>query len=293
MTGFGEARAQGEAFALAVDIRAVNNRHLKVTVRAPEPLHLLEAEFEKVIRRSVRRGSVLVHVRLERTARPGDFRVNAAALRSYAEQVLRVANELGLPPAASGAMFGSLLTLPGVTQETDAGSSADADWPLVEPVLEQAVANLQSMRRGEGAAMARELLSLCDEIAAEIEQVRQRAPVVTTAYRDRLLERVRQLLADTDVTVSQNDVLREVSVFAERSDVAEEVVRLASHLDQFREVATRGDESAGRKLEFLTQEMFREANTIGSKAGDVQVSRHVVAVKATLEKVRELIQNVE
>ena len=140
--------------------------------------------------------------------------------------------------------------------------------------------------------MARELLALRDHIGAELAQVRARAPQVSVAFRDRLLERVRGLLAELDVQIDRTDLIKEVSVFAERSDIAEEVVRLASHLEQFQEVVNE-PESAGRKLEFLTQEMFREANTIGSKASDVDISRHVVEIKADLERVRELMQSVE
>ena len=120
----------------------------------------------------------------------------------------------------------------------------------------------------------------------------ERQPVVAVAYRDRLLERVRGLLSELDVQIDRSDLIKEVSIFAERSDVAEEVVRLASHLEQFQDVINE-PESAGRKLEFLTQEMFRETNTIGSKASDVDISRHVVEIKGTLEKIRELVQNVE
>ena len=115
---------------------------------------------------------------------------------------------------------------------------------------------------------------------------------MSVLYRDRLLERVRGLLAELDVKIDRTDLIKEVSVFAERSDMAEEVVRLASHLDQFQEMF-KEPESAGRKLEFLTQEMFRETNTIGSKASDVEISRHVVEIKGTLEKIRELVQNIE
>jgi len=140
--------------------------------------------------------------------------------------------------------------------------------------------------------MSQELLALRDVIGGQLDAIRQRSPAVVTAFRDRLLERVKRLLGELDVKLDRSDLIKEVSVFAERSDIAEEVVRLASHLDQFQEFV-REPESAGRKLEFLTQEMFREANTIGSKGSDVEISRHVVEVKAALEKIRELIQNVE
>src|SRR5204863_4375439 len=141
-------------------------------------------------------------------------------------------------------------------------------------------------------AMAQELLSLRDFIGGHLDAIRGRSPQVVTAFRDRLLERVAGLLRELDVKLDRSDLIKEVSVFAERSDIAEEVVRLASHLDQFQEIMNE-PESTGRKLEFLTQEMFREANTIGSKASEVEISRHVVEIKGTLEKVRELVQNIE
>ena len=140
--------------------------------------------------------------------------------------------------------------------------------------------------------MAQELLGYRDTIFRHLEAVRTRAPLVVSTFRDRLQDRVRQLLAEHDVQIDRNDLIREVSIFAERSDIAEEVVRLATHLDHFREIMNE-EESPGRKLEFLTQEMFREANTIGSKASDVDISREVVEIKGTLEKIRELVQNVE
>ena len=129
-------------------------------------------------------------------------------------------------------------------------------------------------------------------IGRHLEKIRDRGPQIAVAFRDRLLDRVRTLLGELDVEIDRDNLIREVSIFAERSDIAEEVVRLATHLDHFQEIM-KEPESPGRKLEFLTQEMFREANTIGSKASDVDISREVVEIKGTLEKVRELIQNIE
>ncbi len=292
MTGYGEARHQSDALSLAIELRSVNNRYLKISLRAPEPYHLLEPEFEKVIRQKVRRGTVQVHVRCERQTSAQDFRINLVALRSYLSQVNEVIREQGVP-AAAHAMLGQVLTLPGVVPEPGATPLAvDEEWPLFQRVLEAALDKLQTMRRDEGQAMADELLQHRDTIAAELAQIRQRSPGVLEAYRDRLHERVRKLLGELDVEIDRSELIKEVSIFAERSDVAEEVVRLESHLVQFQEIMNER-ESPGRKLEFLTQEMFREANTIGSKASDVEISRHVVEIKGTLEKIRELIQNVE
>src|SRR5262245_25691791 len=292
MTGYGEARYQSDTLTLAIELRALNNRYLKVTLRAAEPYNLLEPEVEKVIRRTVRRGTVQVHLRYQRQHAPQDFQVNAVALRSYVVQLRPLAEELGLRDRGE-VLLAQALALPGVVPEPgDVASNLQEEWPLVERVLGEAVGRLQGMRQEEGRVMAQELLQLRDHIAGHLGRIRERAPAVAVAYRDRLLERVRSLLAELDVEIDRSDLIKEVSIFAERSDIAEEVVRLGSHLDQFQEIMNE-PESAGRKLEFLTQEMFREANTIGSKAGEVEISRHVVEIKAGLEKIRELVQNVE
>jgi uncharacterized protein (TIGR00255 family) len=291
MTGYGEARHQGEDLSVSVELRALNNRYLKVSLRAADPYHLLEPEFEKVVRRVVRRGTLQVHLRCERAAAPQDYRVNVTALRSYLAQLRPLAAEVGL--ANGGGLLGSILALPGVVPEPGGFSShIDDDWPVLERVLQEALGRLQTMRQEEGRAMAQELLSHRDAIARHLGRIRTRIPQVAAAFRDRLYERVRAVLADLDVQLDRSELIKEVSIFSERSDIAEEVVRLSSHLDQFQEMMNEA-ESPGRKLEFLTQEMFREANTIGSKASDVEISREVVEIKGTLEKIRELVQNVE
>jgi uncharacterized protein (TIGR00255 family) len=289
MTGFGY---QSDALSLAIELRALNNRYLKISVRATEPYNLLETEFEKVLRRTIRRGTVQVHVRFERQHAAQEYRINMTALRSYLSQLRGMSEELGLRGGAAD-VLAPLLALPGVVPEPgDTLMHLEEDWPLIERVLEEAVGRLQAMRQEEGRAMAQELLQHRDYVAARLAQIRARAPAVASAYRDRLHDRVRSLLSELDVEINRSDLIKEVSIFAERSDIAEEVVRLASHLDQFQEILNE-PESPGRKLEFLTQEMFREANTIGSKASDVEISRQVVEIKGTLEKIRELVLNVE
>ena len=292
MTGYGEASYQSDTLHLAIELRAVNNRYLKVSLRASEPYNLLEPEFEKVIRRVVRRGTIQVHVRCQRQLLPQDFQINGVALQSYVAQLRELSGKIGLAEEGH-VLLSQVLALPGVVPEpATAAYRPEEEWPILEKVLDQALGRLQAMRQEEGRAMAQELLQMRDHIGQELEHIRARVPRVAGLYRDRLLERVRSLLGELDVQIDRSDLIKEVSIFAERSDIAEEVVRLASHLDQFREVINE-PESAGRKLEFLTQEMFRETNTIGSKASDVDISRHVVEIKGALEKIRELVQNVE
>ena len=291
MTGYGEAQFNSDTLQLAVELRAVNNRYLKVTLRAAEPYNLLEPEIEKVIRRSLKRGTIQCHLRCHRQMAAGDYKINPVALSSYLRQVEGVCGEIG--SASAHALLAGVLALPGVVPEpTGVSLDLEQEWPRLEGVLEQALVRLQGMRLEEGRAMARELLQQRDHIAAQLELVRRRVPHVAEAYRDRLLERVRLLLGELDVEIERKDIIKEVAIFAERSDIREEVVRLSSHLGQFQEIINE-PESAGRKLEFLTQEMFRETNTIGSKASDVEISRHVVEIKSALEKIREMVQNVE
>jgi uncharacterized protein (TIGR00255 family) len=293
MTGYGEAHHRGDALNLAVELRALNNRYLKVSLRAADPYHLLEPEFEKVIRRVVRRGTLQVHLRYERASAPQDFRINPVALSSYLGQLRDVCDQLGLGERGD-ALMAQALALPGVVPEPGGagGTRLHDDWPVMEKVLLEALGRLQAMRQEEGRAMAQEMLAYRDGIARHLGRIRERIPQVTAGYRERLLERVRNALAELDVKLDRSDLIKEVSIYSERSDVSEEVVRLSSHLDQFQEMMNE-PESAGRKLEFLTQEMFREANTIGSKASDVEISREVVEIKGILEKIRELVQNVE
>lgn len=292
MTGFGEARTPAAGLAVAVEVRALNNRHLKVTVRGTDPYPMFEAELEKVVRRHVRRGTITVHVRVDRQARPADLVLNAAALTTYLRQIRAACEEAGTPEFAAPLLAG-VLALPGVAPEArHLGTPPEDEWPVVEQTLEAALRRLDAMRREEGQAMAAELLTHHRTIANELDAIRRLLPKVTSDYRQRLLDRVRLALAEAGVSVQPDHLIREVALFADRTDVAEEVTRLAAHLDQFAELVRKGEE-AGRKLEFVLQEMGREANTLGSKAGDVAVSRHVFDIKATLEKVRELVQNIE
>lgn len=294
MTGFGEARGEADGLTLSVEVRTVNNRYLKVSVRGSEPYPMLEPELEKLVRKFVRRGTVTIHVRCDRQGREADFVLNAVALRSYLEQVKSVCDQVG-GQVSVAALLGQVLALPGVAPEPGgvSGRPPEDELAAVERTLEGALGRLQAMRQQEGRAMADELLAHRQTIADHLGKIRDQVPAVVEGYRRRLRDRVGQALAEHNIAVRPEDLIREVAVFAERSDVAEEVMRLGSHLEQFETIVRTEDDGPGRKLEFLVQEMGRETNTIGSKAGDVGVSRHVVEIKAALEKVRELVQNVE
>jgi uncharacterized protein (TIGR00255 family) len=288
MTGIGESRHQDDRMTVLVEVRAVNNRHLKLTVRATEPYAALEPEIERLVRETVRRGTVQLTLRVDRPRRPEDYRLNLVALGSYRDQL-----ETFMGPHTTPPDLAALLTLPGVVEDrrTD-DTDPHEEWALLLPVVAEALFRLQAARAEEGQAMAAELLALADAISRHLERIAARGPEVVSSYQTRLTERVQSLVARHGITVEPTDLIREVAILAERADIAEEVVRLRAHLVQFAGLVS-GPESAGRKLEFVVQEMGRETNTIGSKANDVAISRDVVEIKGRLESIRELIQNVE
>jgi uncharacterized protein (TIGR00255 family) len=289
MTGHGEAHRHQDGTSVTVEVRTINNRYLKLSLRASEGYQSLEPQIEAIVRQHVRRGTIQVNLQVDREPSPDDYRLNEVVLKAYLAQLERITGSR-LGDAAS---LASLLTLPGVVREPMASTDAiESRWPLIEVVLQEAFTNLDQMRTEEGRTMAADLATNARAIAAELAAVERRAPQVVDAYRGRLSERLNKLLGELGVQIQPADIVREVGIFAERSDVAEEIVRLRSHLEQFDTVMAT-DESSGRKLEFLTQEMFRETNTIGSKANDAEIARHVIEMKSAIERMREMIQNVE
>lgn len=289
MTGHGESSCHRDGLAVAAEVRTVNNRYFKLSVRSSERYAALEPKIEAVVRQFVRRGTVQVNLRIDREASPDDYRLNEIVLTSYRRQMERLHERLHVMEPIP---LGALLTLPGVVVESESSADVEADWPLIVQALSEALARLTRMRTDEGNAMQRDLVANNRAIAAVLDRLETRAPQVVEAYRQRLMERLTGLLAGFDVQVQAADVVREVGVFAERCDVSEEFVRLRSHLEQFATIV-RDEESPGRKLEFLTQEMLRETNTIGSKANDAEIAHHVVEIKTAIERMREMIQNVE
>jgi uncharacterized protein (TIGR00255 family) len=286
MTGFGEARHQDANWTVAVEVRTVNNRHLKVSTKISDPYGALEPELEQLVRERVRRGTVQIGVRIERPRRAEDYRLNTVALSSYRDQLKLLAGDGTVD-------LGALLSLPGVIEEQRAAAPNVADeWPAIARIAAQALEALDAARSREGAVMAAELLALGKTVRVILEGIAERAPLIVQAYQKRLTERIQSLVQQHGVTIDPKDLIREVAILADRSDTSEEIVRLRAHLDQYDEIIA-DPESGGRKLEFVVQEMGREINTVGSKSNDVETSRHVVEIKGALEKIRELVQNVE
>lgn len=291
MTGFGEARHQTNGMAIAVEIRTINSRHFKLSYRSTEGYASLEPDVETVIREAIRRGTVQVNLRVDRQASLDDYRINTTLLESYRSQLAAFIADEG--QVGQSVNLEALLMLPGiVVEKARTDYDPHEDWPAIEPAVREALAAVAAMRAEEGAALAADLAANSRAIDELLGQIAERAPDVAQSYQERLTQRVNQSLSELGVTVQPADLVREVSLYVDRSDISEEVVRLRSHLQQFAD-AINLPEGSGRKLEFITQEMGREVNTIGSKANDAEISRLVVDVKSALERIREQIQNVE
>jgi uncharacterized protein (TIGR00255 family) len=284
MTGFGNASAQNDLFTTTVEIKTVNNRFLKVSVRIPDVLIALEPDIEKTIRASVARGTVTGHIR--QAAR---YRLVPEVIASYLKQIEQMqAQSINVPDWTD-----AMMTLPGVVAD-ELSESVDAreQWPFVKAALQQALDSLGEFRRREGDSMYEELTGNCQSVSAHLEQIVTRAPLVVSAYRDKIKDRVNELLSKSSVEVEEDHLIREVSIFADRCDINEEITRLKCHIDEFLKVMDVS-KPQGKKLDFLSQEMYREINTMGSKANDIEISHHVVDMKASVEKMREILQNVE
>jgi uncharacterized protein (TIGR00255 family) len=290
MTGFGEARSQAGGLAVAVEVRTINSKHLKFTLRSSEGYSLLEPEIEAATRDVIRRGTVQLNLRVDRGSSADDYRINTDVLENYRRQIEQYTGQI---PGNDSLAMQMLLSLPGTVDEKRRGEyDPREDWPVIEPVIREALAAVGKMRAEEGVALAADLAHNGRQIAEQLDAIASRAPEVVKSYQSRLTGRVQQALSELNVTVQPADLLREIALFADRSDISEEIVRLRSHLQQY-EAALLMSESSGRKLEFIAQEMGREVNTIGSKANDGEISRLVVEIKTALERIREQIQNVE
>ena len=289
MTGHGAASCEHEGMHISVELRSVNNRSFKATVRLPDSMSALEGELEAWLARRIQRGSVSLTVRLgDGTARSAG-RINVQALQGYLQQLQQVAGSTGTRVDP-----GMLLGLPGVVIDDGGAAISAAAKPVIERLLEEACGSLFRMREQEGRALGELLRSLGETIEARLHEVRGRAPEVSRLYGERLKARMNTMLTEGGISAREEDVLREVATFAERADIAEEIERLGGHLAHLRKLLDPSSaEPIGRTLDFLSQEMLREANTIASKASDLEIARRVVEMKTAIDRIKEQAANAE
>ena len=287
MTGFGSARGEADGVEYTVEARSVNNRYLKCSIRLPESWARAETEIEKIIRSRVARGTVALNVYMKVPSEQIAGEINTAVLKQYLAQLRLVdAGE------NSRVDLASLLLLPGVCQNPPMDDLCSSTKDCLMELVGEALEAMIRMRIEEGKAVETDMRSNCGEIETQLAGVARRAGQVVAEYRDRLAARVEQLIGDGRTIVDEDILAREVAIFAERSDIAEEVSRLTGHIEHFRGQMD-SENPSGRKLEFIAQEMLREANTIGSKASDLETAQAVVEIKTAIDRIKEQVQNVE
>jgi uncharacterized protein (TIGR00255 family) len=290
MTGFGRGEWQDERWRVTAELRSLNQRGLKISFRLPDALRSQEMALEALIKAKVARGHVYCTVECVPSEAAPELIVDRARLRLYLTVIESLKDELGGYREADPT---EVLSLPNVIKREPLDSDAVGEiLPQIKGAVEAALEDLSAFRRNEGQHLTDELLRLCGEIGARTDQVAERAPVVVDEYRQKLLARIQKLLQGTGLEVAPEDMHREVAIFADRSDITEEVTRLRSHLAKFAEALESG-EAVGRKLEFMSQEMLREANTMASKANDSEIVHAAVDLKTEIDRLREQVMNVE
>jgi uncharacterized protein (TIGR00255 family) len=288
MTGFGVAALAKNGIAARVEVRSVNHRYLQVKARLSADLGHLEPGLESAVKERLDRGSVSISVAVDRESGAKRSRIDAEAAKAYRKSISALAKQLGLREEVR---LETLIGLPGVLATGEDEREKTREDDLVLECAQKAVDALVKMRGVEGKSLLADLRKNAKGIAGLVSTIEKRMPVVVREHHESLKRRVEELL-DGRVAVRSEDLARELALLADRMDVGEELTRISSHLDQWESLLGKGG-AIGRQLDFLVQELLREANTIGSKCNDAPVAHAVVELKTLIERLREQVQNVE
>ena len=288
MTGYGRFQRTEAGMDITVEVKSVNHRYYEYSSRLPRAYGFLDDKLKAHIQKTISRGKVDVLVWIETLDAPGsEVTVNFALADGYRAALRELAQRYALPDDTTA---GTLSRFPDVLAVHRAPEDEEAVWKAVRSVADEALARFVAMREREGSRLKEDILSRAGVILANVEKVEERSPETVREHMDKVVARMRELLGDA--SVDEQRLLTEAAIYADKIAVAEETVRLRSHVAQLEQMLS-GDEPVGRKLDFLVQEINREANTIGSKSQDVTLARIVVDLKAEVEKIREQIQNIE
>jgi len=286
MTGHGRGEARGQAGHVEIEVSSVNRRQLDVRVNIPRQMSMLEPMIHEIIGDRVSRGNVNVVVRYAVSSESGQLSVDEGLARKYVKELRKVGRRLNLKDDLS---MRSVFTLPDVIRITEPKRDTGLR-NILRDALDQALKGMLSMREREGRALVNDISKRFKALGGQVRVLRSKTKTVSRRYRDNLVRRMKKM--GMELNSKSPQVLREIAIFADKADITEELVRLESHLAQVNEIFAKGG-SVGRTLDFLCQEIFREINTVGSKANDSAISRIVVDFKAELEAIREQVQNVE
>ena len=288
MTGYGRGESDHAGTKISVELNSVNRKQSDIVINLPRDLAMLEPRIRQAINEKISRGRMNVMIGLQESANGASaLALDTVLARSYHEAMLTLQKELSAPGEIT---IGTILQAPGVMRSPEHTLNADDAWPVVQRALTAALGDLIKMRESEGKHLAKDLIRRLKTLRAGTKEIRKLYPEVVKKYRAVLHDRLEK--AGLDLPLDDERLLKEVTIFADRSDITEELTRLESHLAQFAH-HLRKNEPVGRTLEFITQEIFRELNTLGAKSNDAAISQHVVACKSELEKIREQIQNLE
>lgn len=288
MTGYGRGEAECEGAKLSVELSTVNRKQSEIAINLPRDLGELEARIRQAINARISRGRTNVLVALHHGSNGArQLALDIALARSYHAAMQALQNELGVPGEIT---IDTILQAPGVMRMPEEAIEPDKAWPAVERALDRALTDLIKMREREGKHLAQDLIRRLKSIRQLLKEVRVLHPDVSKKIRATLFERIEKAGLSADQTDER--IAKEIFLFADRSDISEELTRLESHLAQFAH-HLRKQEPVGRALEFIIQEIFRELNTLGAKANDAGIAQRVVGCKSELEKIREQVQNLE
>lgn len=289
MTGYGRGNVSNETFSATIELKTVNNRFLDINLRLPYELQSMEAELKKIITHRLSRGRVDVNLQTERTEEVV-YELNRPLISGYLSALKQLQDEFSL---AGEPDINVIARLPNVLQNP----KNDLDESFTEGIknaLVLALDELENMREVEGGILKTELENLLSEIENHLPAIESESASVTEEYRQRLTKRITEMLAksDSQIELDQARLAQEVAFLSDRSDISEEIQRLKSHVEQFRQILNE-EKEIGKRLDFLTQELNREANTIASKTQNLIVKESALAIKSNIEKIREQVQNVE
>ena len=290
MTGYGEATLEGRNFVISIELKSVNNRFLKVSAKVPEEVAYLQNDLEEHLRRNVLRGSIYLNVRFEPTRSADLYDIDEEVLKKYLKSLNKVTADL---QSKEVIFLKDLLLLPGVVRTEEALVLGKDDvLPVALRALDEATRKMTKMRELEGSRLNEEFRTRSQTLFSVLAKVRDEAPKALAEYHQKLEERVNGLLGPAGVALAPQDLLKEVAILAERSDICEEIQRFDSHLRQFVETLEE-PRSVGRKLEFIVQELFRESNTMSAKSSSTLLNQSIVELKADVDRLKEQVVNVE